>query len=227
MGPRVLARLMVGLLAALALASLAAVPAAAGDGGNHVIGDVPMLRQQYRLSCEAAALEMALAHEGIRRSQWRTLLAMGIDRRHPGAGYRGGGDPYRGFVGDPSGSEIRRTGYGTYFPPVARVATAFGGRVVLADQRVAPAIVYAQVATGHPAITWIAYDWAPHARHDYLAWDGRWVPYAGPIEHTVTIVGVGPGSVLVNDPARGAYWRSRAAFEAAFAVYDDMAVVLA
>jgi len=109
---------------------------------------------------------------------------------------------------------------------VASAAAAAGGRVLLAGERVPVTAVYDQVLTGHPAIVWVTYDFRLHPRHDYLAWDGRWVPYAGPYEHTVTVVGFDGATVLVNDPARGVSRLGKLTFEAGYGVYDGMAVVL-
>lgn len=205
--------------------------AASGGGvlaaGTRVIGNVPLVRQDYALSCEAAALQMALAHEGIRVSQTQELGEMGIDRAHPGAGYTGGGDPYANFVGDPNGSEALRTGYGTYWSTVSRVAQRHGAAVARAGEGVGAAEVYSQLLAGHPVVTWVAIDWGWHPPSSYVAWNGRRVPYAGPVEHSVTAIGVSDTAVLINDPYRvSQYWESKAVFERAYAVYGGMAVAV-
>ena len=208
--------------------SPAVVPVAPPPPATNVIGDVPWIHQQFSLSCEAAALQMALAHEHIYPNQQQELNDMGIDWRAAywdASGLRWG-DPYVNFVGSPYGSEIYYTGYGVYFPPVARIATAYGGSVLRASEGVAPQDVYSAVLAGHPVITWITYDWKFHPNHPYLAFDGRWVLFAGTAEHAATIVGVSPTSVLVNDPDRSQYWMDKATFEASYATYNRMAVVL-
>lgn len=53
------------------------------------------------------------------------------------------------------------------------------------------------------------------------------VPYAGPIEHAVTVVGVQEHSVLVNNPGSGPEWVSKSTFETAYSAYDEMAVIIA
>ena len=45
-------------------------------------------------------------------------------------------------------------------------------------------------------------------------------------EHAVTLNGVTPNGVYVNDPARGASWVSKKTFEAGYSSYLDAAVVL-
>jgi len=53
------------------------------------------------------------------------------------------------------------------------------------------------------------------------------VTYAGPGEHAVTIVGVQPTRVLINNPSTGVEWIDKPTFEAIYAIYDHMAVILA
>jgi uncharacterized protein YvpB len=195
---------------------------------SNVIGDVPYYRQVYSLSCEAAALEMALGHQGIAVDQTRELNDMNIDWRpayYDSSGLRWG-DPYTNFVGDPNGSELWLTGYGTYSSNVARVARLYGGTVLVEGENVAPSTVYQAVLDNHPVVAWIAFDWKYHAAWSYLAFDGRSIPYAGGVEHAVTVVGVNPTSVLVYNPWDGPQWVSKSTFEAAYGTYHDMAVVM-
>ena len=49
-------------------------------------------------------------------------------------------------------------------------------------------------------VAWISFDWRYHPPGAWLAFDGRSVPYAGPVEHTVTVVGVSGDSVYVFNP---------------------------
>jgi len=190
---------------------------------------VPWYHQEYELSCEAAALRMALAHEGIATTDAAILDIVGIDRRP--AFFENGalrwGDPFTTFVGDPNGSEVALTGYGTYYPTIARAAAALGGSVLASGQGIPAATVYAAVLQGHPVVAWVTYQWVTPARFDYTAFDSRAVPYAGPVEHAVTVVGVDEGSVLINNPWSGPEWVDKATFEAAYAVYDQMAVIVA
>ncbi len=188
---------------------------------------VPFHRQLRALDCEAASLQMALAYRGRPVSQDAILGEIGVDGIHPRVGTSGGasGDPFISFVGDPNGSEVRGTGYGTYFPTIARVAGMNGLGVVAGGQGMAPSAVYAFIRSGHPVIAWINFNWRLVPRSYYTAYDGRLVIYAGPGEHTVVVSGVSAGSVLVNDPDRGRYWVSKSRFQRAFATYGDMAVV--
>lgn len=69
---------------------------------------------------------------------------------------------------------------------------------------------------------WATWDWRSHKRNDYLAFDGRRVPWIGPYDaHVYTAVGIRPGAVLANDPLRGRYLVSMNTFEAAYSVFKE------
>ena len=190
--------------------------------------NVPYFHQDYALSCEAAALQMALGYEGIGASQADILNVMGIDYRHPviSNGQFHWGDPYANFVGDPNGSEVNNTGYGTYASTVFSAAGHYGGNVVTVAEGFAASDVYNAILDGHPVIAWIAFDYANHTNTNYSAFDGRVVQFGSPYEHAVTVVGVNDSSVVVNDPWRGPMWVSKGTFETGYAVFNHMAVVL-
>jgi hypothetical protein len=207
--------------------SLGAAPTAT------TLPEVPYYRQQYELSCEEAALQMALGHALISVSQLQELTDIGVDLRAAfttSDGTLHWGDPYASFVGDPNGSEVQLTGYGTYFSTISRIATAYGSasgeRVLTASEGVAPASVYRAVLGGHPAVVWVSFDWTFHPPGSWLAFDGRRVQYEGPVEHAVTIAGVSATQVLVYNPWFGPKWIDKTTFEPAYATYNSMAVVL-
>lgn len=193
------------------------------------VGGVTYHHQDFELSCEEAALQMALSHEGIYPSQAQELNDIGIDWRH---GYYDAwnnlrwGDPYINFVGDPGGSEVTLTGYGTYYTTITGLVHRYGGQALEVGEGVPPADVYNAVMHNHPVVAWVSFDWRYHPPGQWLAFDGRWVQYQGPVEHTVTVVGVTPTDVYVFNPWFGPQWVSRATFEAAYATYRDQAVVV-
>ena len=51
-------------------------------------------------------------------------------------------------------------------------------------------------------------------------------PGATLTEHAVTVVGVRPGFVLINDPWFGQAWHSKAQFESAYKTFSHMAVIV-
>jgi uncharacterized protein YvpB len=195
---------------------------------THTVSGVTFYYQNHPLSCEEAATSMALTHQGIYVSQDQILREVGADLRPmyvDSAGRVRWGNPYETFVGNVNGSESNYTGFGTFYPPLVRVAKAHGARI-LAYGSMSAATVYARVIAGHPVVAFSTWDWAWHPRRDYLSFDGQWVPWIGPVyaSHVYTVVGVSPSSVLVNDPIRGQYWVSKGAFEAGYSDFNEAIV---
>jgi uncharacterized protein YvpB len=190
---------------------------------------VPAYLQAMELSCEEAALRMGLAWENIAVTDPQVLDLIGVDAATAttdAAGNLRWGDPYVHFVGNPNGSQVSLTGYGTYYPTIGAAAVHFGGKVLRQGQAIPASVLYEQVLLGHPAVVWVTYQWATPSPSFYVAFDGRPIPYAGPVEHAVTLVGVRPDSVWINNPLTGLERISKPVFEAAYRVYADMAVVL-
>ena len=192
---------------------------------------VPTFRQTRPLDCEAAALQVALAAVGTSVSQDWITATIGADPRPPVLGPGGAvlqwGDPYTTFVGSIDGSEVRRTGYGVYDPPVAAAARAAGVQAV-GREGWDPWTIYDEVALGHPAVIWTDTTFTRVPMRQWTAWDGRTVPYAIG-EHAVTVVGVDAlaGTVTIADVLAGVrrvFPMSR--FEAFFSSFGNMAVVV-
>ena len=195
---------------------------------THVIGGVTFIYQNHPLSCEEAATSMALTHQGISVSQDQILAEIGADRRGMYVDAQGRvrwGNPYETFVGNVNGSESNYTGFGTFYPPLVRVARAHGANII-AYGSMSAATIYARVIAGHPVVAFSTWDWAWHPRRDYLSFDGQWIPWIGPVyaSHVYTVVGVSPSQVLVNDPIRGQYWISKGAFEAGYSDFNEAIV---
>jgi uncharacterized protein YvpB len=195
---------------------------------THIISGVAFYYQDHPLSCEEAATSMALSHQGINLSQDQILAELGADRRAEyvdSAGRVRWGNPYETFVGNVNGSESNFTGYGTYYPPLVRIARAHGARII-AYGSMSAETVYARVIGGHPVVAFATWDWAWHPRRDYLSFDGQWIPFIGPYNasHVYTVVGVSPSSVLINDPIRGQYWISKGSFQAGYSDFNEAIV---
>jgi uncharacterized protein YvpB len=195
---------------------------------THIISGVSFIYQNHPLSCEEAATSMAMTHQGIYVSQDQILAELGADRRSmyvDGAGRVRWGNPYQTFVGNVNGSESNYTGFGTFYPPLVRIAKAHGANI-LAYGSMSADTVYARVIAGHPVVAFATWDWAWHPRRDYLSFDGQWIPWIGPYyaSHVYTVVGVSPGSVLINDPIRGQYWISKGAFQAGYSDFNEAIV---
>jgi uncharacterized protein YvpB len=199
---------------------------------QYTISD-PLIAQTHNLSCEAASLRMALLVPGSNVSENWILGQMGSDRRPAVRNQFGDilrwANPFRTFVGNVDGLEYNATGYGVYAPPIAMAAQR-AGRSALAKEGWSPHDLYVEVASGNPAVVWVpVYGyWASAAMRTWTAWDGQPIRYTL-VEHAMTLIGVNAaaGTVTLNDPNRGAVRTvSIASFEAAFAKFNNMAVVV-
>jgi uncharacterized protein YvpB len=168
---------------------------------------VPAFSQTMKLSCEAAALRMALAFYGVQTSDMALVQAMGYSPRSYDNGQWD--DPYTQFVGNVNGKQWDRSGYGAYAPPVAAAARS-AGRNASAFFGVSASFISQQIHDGHPVVVWgyefnpTAFSWHTPSGKEIQAWQG---------EHTRTVIGVvgntsAPAGFYVTDPASGAtrYW---------------------
>lgn len=193
---------------------------------------IPMgiYRQTMNLDCETGALQMGLDALGHYYSQSSLFALENPDTRPPVMGANDHvlkwGDPYTNFVGDVNGTDVPPTGYGIYYPVLAGIARSHGDPFASGSEGYSAASVYDAVASGHPVEVWVETGWRrPPFISTWAAWDGRVVPYTL-IEHTVTLSGVAPGSVRVNDPWHGTqYWVSKSTFESSWADFNNMAIV--
>ena len=217
-------------MGALKLMALVAVIVAANPAPapTQRVLNIPWHHQQHNLSCEAAALAMALTYYAIAAEELTLIRYMTNDPRPAKFDAKGKlvawGDPAQGFVGDPDGRIERYTGYGVYYQPIALAAMLAGANVLEAGS-VAPRELYAAVLAGHPAVAWISNTYRQVPLAHYVAYDGATVGYTL-TEHAVTITGVRPDSVLINDPWFGRAWHPKAQFESAYRTFDGMAVIL-
>ena len=209
------------------------VPSPAPPPTERVL-DIKIHYQEHNLTCEAAALKMALAYEGINVDEMTLIGYMTSDPRPARFDSHGQliawGDPAQGFVGNPDGHIERYTGYGVYDRPVAFAALLAGANVVAAGgglygSPIAPSQVYDAVLDGDPVVAWISNTYGTVPLKQYTAYDGATVSYTL-TEHAVTVIGVRPDAVLINDPWFGQHWHSKAQFEAAYATFQQMAVIV-
>jgi uncharacterized protein YvpB len=195
---------------------------------THIVSGVTFIYQNHPLSCEEAATSMAMTHQGIYVSQDQILAEIGADTRPmyvDGQGRVRWGNPYQTFVGNVNGSESNWTGFGTFYPPLVRVAKAHGANI-LQYGNMSAATIYARLIAGHPVVVFSTWDWQWHPRRDYLSFDGQWIPWIGPVHasHVYTAVGISPTHVLINDPIRGQFWITKASFEAGYSDFNEAIV---
>ena len=190
---------------------------------------VPVYQQSMVLDCETAALQQGLAYYGINVSQSELFAAEYADVRLPVMGPNHTvlrwGNPYTNFVGYVNGSDWTPTGYGVYWPVILRLAQTHGLPNSVGGEGFAPSRIYSELATGHPVQIWIQTRFARVQLGTWTAWDGTQVRYSY-AEHSVTLSGVSPTEVRVNDVLNASqYWVSKALFEANFADFNNMAVI--
>lgn len=179
--------------------------------------------QDKALSCEAAALKMALAGKGVKVTEDAIMKHVGYDPTpHRGNVW---GDPDKAFVGLITGKQ-NTTGYGVHWDPIAaaarhwRPATAFSGwtPVQLADA----------ITKGNPVVIWgvvgrsYADPWKTPTGKKVAAWKG---------EHARTVVGfIGPASAptafIINDPYVGRITWTTAALVSNWATFGNSGVVV-
>ena len=214
---------------ALALVAASGGTPARAAGTSATIA-APVYKQVRSLSCEAAALQIALAAKGIAVSQQWLIDAIGADPRPPvlgGGGVLRWGDPYQAFVGSIDGSEPAYTGYGAYPPPVAAAARRAGASATALDG-VDAAELYQQVLYGNPVLVWVVNHLGTTTLRTWTSWGGRTVPYSVG-EHVMTMLGVDllAGTVALADPGDGSLSTvPMQRFEASFVSFGRMAVVV-
>ncbi|TMD68052.1 MAG: hypothetical protein E6I84_02525 [Chloroflexi bacterium] len=190
---------------------------------------VPVIQQSMVLDCETAALQQGLAYYGINLSQPALFALENADTRLPVMGANHTvlrwGNPYANFVGYVNGSDWAPTGYGVYWPVILELARSHGLPNAIGGEGFAPSAIYAALAAGQPVQVWIETRFARVPLGTWTAWDGTPVRYSY-AEHSVTLSGVSPTEVRVNDVLNASqYWVSKSLFEANFADFNNMAVI--
>lgn len=189
---------------------------------QHIMA-IPQDYQDSPLSCEAAALKMALNGVGVKVTERQIMSVVGYDPT-PYAG-NVWGDPNVAFVGNIAGKQDV-SGYGVYWGPIARAANQWHPAHVITDST--PEQIAAAVYADHPVVIWgtlgHAYrdDWKTPKGKTILAWKG---------EHARTVIGVigpvdHPISFIINDPVVGRITWSRSALIANWKAFDYSGVVL-
>ena len=215
-------------------------PTAAPTAAGVVTFYVPVHAQTMNLDCETAALQMGLEALGHPYSQNALFALEPQDTRAPVLDPNNKkrvlqwGNPYTNFVGNVNGSDLGPTGYGIYYPVILSIAQSHGAPASTGGEGVTAAQVYAALAKGHPVLVWVETGWENARAAGYTGVWTSW-PDTGSkrisyslIEHVVTLSGVSPTQVRVNDPWKSGsqYWFSKAAFEASWADFNNMAVIL-
>ena len=196
---------------AAATATPAATPTPAPAPATVTI-PVPVYQQTMTLDCETAALQQGLAYYGHHVTQAELFALENADTRLPVMGANHTvlrwGNPYTNFVGYVNGSDWTPTGFGVYWPVILRLAQTHGLPNAIGGEGYAPSTIYSALAAGHPVQVWIETRFIRVPLGTWTAWDGTPVRYSY-AEHSVTLSGVSPTQVRVNDVLNATqYWVS-------------------
>ncbi len=108
---------------------------------------------------------------------------------------------------------------------VLRLAQDYGLPNAIGGEGFAPSAIYAALGAGQPVQVWIETNFLRVPVGTWTAWDGTKVRYSY-AEHSVTLSGVSPTQVRVNDVLNASqYWVDKSLFEANFADFNNMAVI--
>jgi uncharacterized protein YvpB len=180
--------------------------------------------QDKALSCEAAALKMALTGKGLHVSEDAIMQIIGFDPT-----LRSGdiwGDPDTAFVGSINGKQ-NSTGYGVHWDPIAKAARSLG-RSATAFSGFSPSDLAREISQNNPVIIWGTlgrgvYDpWYTPQGKLIKAWKG---------EHTRTVIGFkgnvnAPTHFILNDPNAGRITWTTAQLKANWATFNNSGVVV-
>ena len=179
--------------------------------------------QDHALSCEAAALKMALANKGVRVSENDIMNYVGFDPTpHKGSTW---GDAYRAYVGDINGRQ-NTTGYGVYWDPIAQAANHW--RPSQAFTGWTASQVAEEIDSGNAVVIWGVYGrgyedswYTPTGKYIY-AWKG---------EHARTVIGFigsvdNPIKFIINDPYAGQITWTKAQLESNWGIFGNAGVVV-
>lgn len=185
----------------------------------------PMDFQDYPLSCEAAALKMALAVKGVYVSEDQIMSYVSIDSSPRENNIWG--DPYNIYVGNISGKQ-NTTGYGVYWDPIAMAARVWrGGSQSFTGWSISD--LTTEIKNGNPVVVWGVT--GSGAYEDCWYTEGGKYIYAWKGEHTRTAIGfVGnpnsPSKIILNDPWHGQIYWSTATFSSNWNIFGRSGVVV-
>ena len=186
--------------------------------------NIPIDYQDKKLSCEAAALKMALFGKGVKVSENDIMKIVGHDLTKRSNGIWG--NPNGAFAGDINGKQ-NTTGYGVYWGPIARAAKKWRPDSESFTNWTLEKII-AEVANGNPVEFWGVVEpakkdsWKTPSGETIEAWKG---------EHTRTLVGfigsqINPRTLIINDPLSGILYWPKEKFSANWAKFNNSGVVI-
>jgi len=185
--------------------------------------NVPTHIQERGLSCEVAALKMALMYKGVNVSENELMVHVGYDSTpHSGDTW---GNPHQAFVGDIDGRQPT-TGYGVYWEPIARAASNYRQAEYFVNGTVQKLVE--EILNGNPVVVWG--NAASGRRVDWYAPNGELIKAISG-EHTLTVKGFygpqdNPTHIVYNDPHSGEVVQEVEDFNYQWSLLDYAGVVI-
>lgn len=179
--------------------------------------------QDQPLSCEAAALKMALAAQGVKVTETQIMKRVGYDPTQRKNGIWG--DPNVAFVGNINGKQ-NTTGYGVHWAPIERAADTW--RTATSFTNGSLTDLTKAIDANHAVVIWGTMGksyrdaWKTPTRKTIQAWKG---------EHARTVIGyIGaadkPSRFIINDPIAGRLTWTAATLNANWASFNRAGVII-
>ncbi len=184
---------------------------------------VPAYLQKYTLSCEIAALRMALNFRGLNTTEDELIPKVGQDpTAHNGNVW---GNPNNAFVGNIRGTQMK-DGYGVHWAPIAKAARNYRNAQDFQGWSIEQ--LTGAISNGNPVVIWVYSHFGTPT--SWNTPDGTNI-YAVRDEHAVVAVGfVGPTNnptqMIINDPLKGQVYWSRASFDKKWNIFGRSGVVV-
>lgn len=187
---------------------------------------VPFHPQEHALTCETAALRMALNYYGTGVTEDELLEKLNFSVKGPKTADNIWGDPDLGFVGDIDGSIFKGTGYGVYDKPIRDLAAEYRPSFVMEDADLSE--VLEEVKNGHPVIVW-----GLLSKRRTITWqteEGKKIE-AHPGEHARVVAGFygtisNPTTIILMDPIYGKVRMSKDKFLSDWKIMKNRTVVV-
>lgn len=183
-------------------------------------------RQEHALSCEVAALWMALNYKDVKVTETELIKQLPISDPNPrNLKDNTWGDPNLGFVGNING-RMPNTGYGVYQQPIYDLATKYRSARIITNGTIAD--LTTELSNNNPVVVW-----GVVGKGKDISWktpEGK-VITAKLDEHARTLIGFtgksdNPKLMILLDPIYGEIRLSIADFQKNWEKLDKKAVVI-
>ncbi len=187
---------------------------------------IPFYRQEHALTCEVAALRMALGFHGVEVTEDELISKLKFATKGPRNSENIWGDPDLGFVGDIDGSIFDGTGYGVYNKPIYDLAMEYRPSYVLKYPDLSE--VLEEVKSGNPVIVW-----GLLSKREPIVWqteNGKIIE-GHPGEHALVVAGfygtvANPTKIILMDPIYGKIRMSKEKFLSNWKIMENRTVVV-